>query len=236
MTMIEASPCDRRRLLGAVRYHSEQERDWYERHEPWLWEQLERGTTRYADEPACAVGGALAWIFEHAAGAEPRWEQLDIADLLLHELPMGGVLSHFGSRDLLLGLKEFICWMGQHGKLDAATARRQVREVDACQERFLDYFGDTESTEISEPLETALSRMDDSGSVWLYCLHCNRFFQARRLREDFLGNRQGCAFAACGAAGLDVDILRWDAFRNNRDPRWPASPDELRHGMQAPRE
>jgi hypothetical protein len=64
--------------------------------------------------------------------------------------------------------------------------------------------------------------------AWLWCLHCNRFFQKRRLRRDFLGNRERCAF--CEAAGFGVDIHVWDTFR--RDD-WPASPRELRHGLIA---
>ena len=65
-----------------------------------------------------------------------------------------------------------------------------------------------------------------SPGYWYWCLHCNRFFQARSLRIDFLGNRQGCAF--CGAAGLGVDIWPWDAFRA---PGWPRKASELRHGL-----
>ncbi len=234
--MIEASPCDHSRLLGPARYHTPQERDWYERHEPWLWDQLERGSTEYADEPAFVINCALEWLHERAEpGREPRWQGLNVRDLLLNELPMAGMLDCMGTRDVLVGLREFINWMGQHDKLDAGVAADLVQQVDASQELFLDYFGDTEPGPLAtRPLQEQLAELEEPDEAWLYCLHCNRFFQARDLQVDFLGNRQGCAYSGCGAAGFDVDILRWDAFRNNRDPRWPASPDKLSRGMEAP--
>jgi hypothetical protein len=61
---------------------------------------------------------------------------------------------------------------------------------------------------------------------WYWCLECNRFFQARSLRMDFQGNREGCAF--CDAAGLGVDLWPWDAFRTRG---WPRDTSELRHGL-----
>ncbi len=235
MNMIEASPCDHRRMLGCARYNSPKERDWYEQHEPWLWEQLENGTTRWADEPAFIVDSALGWLFERAEGAEPRWEDLDVKELLLEDLPLGGLPANFGSGDLLLGLEEFLAWMGQRGKLNPAAAARLMGEVDTCREPFLDHFGDTESVEQEERLEVKLSSLAEPGDAWLCCLHCNRFFQAKDLRMDFTSNRQGCAFVECGAAGFDVDIHPWDAFRNNRDTRWPASTEDLHHGMLVPK-
>ena len=149
MSMIEASACDHRRLLGYTRYDSTRERDWYEQHEPWLWEQLATGTTRWADEPAFMVDSTLAWLFERAQGANPSWDNLDISELLLEDLPLGGLPDFFGSREVLLGLKEFLVWMGQHGKLNPKTATRLVMEIDACQEQFLDIFGDTEFKEMN---------------------------------------------------------------------------------------
>lgn len=72
-----------------------------------------------------------------------------------------------------------------------------------------------------------------AGEAWLWCLHCRRFFQAKHLRIDFLGNRQQCPFDDCGAAGLDVDIYKWDDWAaGNR--RWPANESKLRHGMRSP--
>lgn len=236
MSLIEASPCDHPRLLGPSRYESKAERDWYERHEPWIWAQLEHGTTRWADEPTFMVNVALDLLWENAAerGAEPRWEELDVRELLLERLPMGGILDTFGSRDLLLGLKEFIAWLGEQGKLDPALAARQQAAVDACQEAFLDIFGDTEPKEQPESLEDLINNTEKNGETWLSCLHCNRVFQAKSLVVDFLGNRQGCPFTDCGAAGLGVDILPWDTFKNNRDPRWPKTEAELRHGQTLP--
>ena len=72
---------------------------------------------------------------------------------------------------------------------------------------------------------------DAAGEVWLWCLHCARFFQAKHLKLDFLGNWQQCPFDDCGAAGLDVDILTWDAYKLE-DLRWPRSVDDLRFGMR----
>jgi hypothetical protein len=71
---------------------------------------------------------------------------------------------------------------------------------------------------------------DKGGEVWLWCLHCERFFQAKDLKLDFIGNWQRCPFDDCGAAGLDVDILVWDAYKSE-DTSWPGSEDELHHGL-----
>ena len=65
-------------------------------------------------------------------------------------------------------------------------------------------------------------------TAWLWCLHCNRFFQRRRLRREYLGPRERCAF--CEAGGLGIDIFPWDAFRQDD---WPESESELRHGLIA---
>lgn len=82
-------------------------------------------------------------------------------------------------------------------------------------------------------LEKLIERAEQPDEVWLWCLHCDRFFQVKHLMVDFLGNRQGCPF--CGAAGLSVDIHHWDSFGRD-NPRWPSSIDELRYGMQAPKD
>lgn len=82
-------------------------------------------------------------------------------------------------------------------------------------------------------LATLARAKEQAGAVWLWCLHCQRFFQAKDLKLDFLGNWQRCPFDDCGAAGLDVDILVWDACRDG-DPRWPGSEQELRLGLQIP--
>lgn len=81
---------------------------------------------------------------------------------------------------------------------------------------------------ISPSLYTLIEEAgDDAGEIWLWCLYCNRFFQAMHLRIDYLGNRQGCAFCAC--AGFDVAIHPWDAFATDG---WPKDASELRHGMK----
>jgi hypothetical protein len=83
---------------------------------------------------------------------------------------------------------------------------------------------------IMEPLEEFLARSETPGDEWLWCIYCERFFQAMHLRVDFLGNRQGCAFCEC--AGFDCAIFRWDTFREHDDPTWPSSPKELRYGLR----
>lgn len=61
---------------------------------------------------------------------------------------------------------------------------------------------------------------------WLWCLHCNRFFQFKHLQPDGIGD-EACPF--CSAGGIDVDIHPWDRFRSEGFPR---SKDELRFGME----
>ncbi len=231
MTMLEAPRRQYQRLLSRRGYRSPEERDWYERHEPWLRELVEQEITRRALEPAYIVTCALDLIFDRACEEQrrPCWALLDVKELLLEELPYSGVPDHLGSRDMIAGLREFITWMGQHGKLNAGVAACLVQRVYENQEQFLDWFGDTEPRP-AEPLTTALSR----GEAWLHCARCDRFFQARHLTRDFLGNREGCPLSGCTGSGLEVDIFRWDAFRDSRNPRWPGDPAQLHHGMEAP--
>src|SRR5258706_300934 len=70
---------------------------------------------------------------------------------------------------------------------------------------------------------------------WLWCLHCERFFQGRDARRDCVGGIQGCAFPECDGAGYGVDIYDWDAWPQD-DPhvlvRWPAQ-SELHKGLRA---
>ena len=80
---------------------------------------------------------------------------------------------------------------------------------------------------IRESLDDLLAREGDE--LWLWCIDCNRFFQAKSLRVDWMGNRQGCA--CCGAAGFDVAIFPWDVFRNDKEA-WPTSTAELHHGQR----
>ncbi len=82
-------------------------------------------------------------------------------------------------------------------------------------------------------VEHRLAHAERPGELWLWCLHCSRFFQARDLRVDYLGSRQGCPF--CDAAGLDIDIFYWNEFRRPGDPAWPACERELQRGMTSRR-
>ena len=70
---------------------------------------------------------------------------------------------------------------------------------------------------------------------WLWCLHCERFFQAKDLRQDFTGGKQGCAFEGCDGAGLHVDIFDWDDWaRQNNLKHWPKSTGDLNKGLKCP--
>lgn len=83
---------------------------------------------------------------------------------------------------------------------------------------------------VTESLHDYLGRSANRGEEWLWCIFCERFFQAKHLRIDYLGNLQGCAF--CGCAGFDCAIFKWDTFREDDDPSWPASVSELEHGLR----
>ena len=60
---------------------------------------------------------------------------------------------------------------------------------------------------------------------WLWCLYCNRFFQAKHLAPDGIAN-ESCPH--CGAGGIGVAVFPWDHWRGDD---WPRSTDELRFGM-----
>lgn len=83
---------------------------------------------------------------------------------------------------------------------------------------------------IRDPLHRILEKSASPDEEWLWCIFCERFFQAKHLRIDYQGNRQGCAFCAC--AGFDCAIFQWDTFREEDDPTWPCSVSELRHGLR----
>jgi hypothetical protein len=95
----------------------------------------------------------------------------------------------------------------------------------------IDPSGDIEQFEmvISESLHEYLERSANPREEWLWCIFCESFFQAKHLRIDYLGNLQGCAF--CGCAGFDCAIFKWDTFREEDDPLWPASVSDLTHGL-----
>lgn len=80
-------------------------------------------------------------------------------------------------------------------------------------------------------LGDVIAEAEEPDDVWLWCLHCYRFFQVKHLVIDHVGNRQGCPL--CGAAGLSIDIYLWNTEAIN-NPRWPTSIDELHYGMRSP--
>ncbi len=70
---------------------------------------------------------------------------------------------------------------------------------------------------------------------WLWCLHCERFFQAKDLRPDDCGGKQACAFEDCDGAGLDVDIYDWNDWAKQNDLKhWPGSTGALKKGLKCP--
>ncbi len=84
-----------------------------------------------------------------------------------------------------------------------------------------------------EPLDNVIARAPHPQETWLWCLHCERFFQVKDLVFD--GWRfERCPFEDCGAIGLDFDIFLWNDFRAPGAGGWPTSEAELRFGMRSP--
>lgn len=88
--------------------------------------------------------------------------------------------------------------------------------------------------EQTEPTRLRLARSGKrAGQRWLWCIVCERFFQARELALDRHGGRERCPFEDCGAAGLDAHVFNWDMFRDT-DPGWPRCEAELFRGRRHP--
>lgn len=85
---------------------------------------------------------------------------------------------------------------------------------------------------IFDSLYQVLEESEDPEGEWLWCIFCERFFQARYLRIDYLGNRQGCAYCEC--AGFDCALFRWDTFLEDGPGSWPDSVSQLHNGMKLP--
>jgi hypothetical protein len=84
-----------------------------------------------------------------------------------------------------------------------------------------------------ESVCTLLARAGSkAGDVWLWCLHCCRFFQAKHLKLDLFSNWQQCPFDDCGFAGFDIEILPWN--NGAHEEGWPSSTDELWYGREYP--
>ena len=83
---------------------------------------------------------------------------------------------------------------------------------------------------IRPSLREILDESPEPDDEWLWCIYCERFFQAKHLRVDYLGNPQGCAFCEC--AGFDCAIFPWDTFKDQSGGEvWPAAVEELAHGL-----
>lgn len=68
---------------------------------------------------------------------------------------------------------------------------------------------------------------------WLWCLHCERFFQVKDLKPDVVGGNEGCAFEDCDGAGLGIDIFIWDEWaKQNNLKHWPKSTSGLYKGLK----
>jgi len=70
---------------------------------------------------------------------------------------------------------------------------------------------------------------------WLWCLHCQRFFQAKDRCIDSSGFKTMCAFEDCN--GSIHDISTWDGWVSQNPElkeHWPKSTDELKKGMVCP--
>jgi hypothetical protein len=122
-----------------------------------------------------------------------------------------------------------------YGSLERTPSRidfwsiEEALNLSPCE--VIDHDGNVVQTYDQVP--TALAKAGaEAGQVWLWCLHCARFFQAKDLKLDFLGNWQRCPFDDCGAAGFDVDILLWN--NGQFDPNWPRSTEELSFGLEYP--
>lgn len=72
-------------------------------------------------------------------------------------------------------------------------------------------------------------RVEFEPDSWWCCIYCERFFQARHVRDDGDMGRQKCALCECG--GIGVALWPWDAHRG---PDWTIDEDDLQHGMAMP--
>lgn len=121
------------------------------------------------------------------------------------------------------------------GAADLARNKWGVTKRDLTGEQVWRIFDDGPMVPSHDTVPMALAKAGDKmGEVWLWCLHCSRFFQAKDLARDFLGNYQRCPFDDCGAAGFDVDIHHWSCDKDV-DPLWPRSEAELVFGQSSRR-
>lgn len=84
---------------------------------------------------------------------------------------------------------------------------------------------------ILRQLKEVLAMAERPEELWLWCLHCDRFFQVKDLQEDHFDSREKCPL--CGAAGFDVDIYLWNTHANGH-PDWPQQMEDLRFGQRSP--
>jgi len=75
---------------------------------------------------------------------------------------------------------------------------------------------------------------------WLWCLHCERFFQAKDIKPQRINIRKNvfftnnCAFDDCNGRGIGIDLYPWDSWLSQNPELkkyWPKSTKELKKGM-----
>ena len=96
---------------------------------------------------------------------------------------------------------------------------------------------DDDEPDYEELYERWIDKGIPDGEQWLWCLHCERFFQAKDLRPDVVGGNEGCAFSDCDGAGLSVDIFIWDDWASQHPDElkhWPKSTKDLHKGLLCP--
>jgi hypothetical protein len=85
---------------------------------------------------------------------------------------------------------------------------------------------------MANPAYRLIKRSDfkaDGAETWLWCIQCESFFQEKHLGMNGHAVREKCPF--CEGFGFGAAIFPWLAFR---EPHWPTTASELRHGAKAP--
>jgi hypothetical protein len=71
---------------------------------------------------------------------------------------------------------------------------------------------------------------------WMWCLHCEKIFQAKEMKADGSGGTQACPH--CEAWGIGLDVYDWDSWCK-KDPcgdfsHWPKNTDGFKSGQKIP--
>jgi hypothetical protein len=71
--------------------------------------------------------------------------------------------------------------------------------------------------------------------AWLWCIHCEKFFQVKELLDAEVGGKSKCPTKKCKGSGFGKDIFKWDAWAGagaSRLKNWPTSVEELKSGQK----